>query len=96
MSTVNNAIDLDDLFNLHRFTNAQESVYKGVLTELQDGHKQTHWMWFIFPQLDGLGRSPRSRYYAIRSKEEAFAYLTHPLLGTRLQECTKERGSYKT
>ena len=88
MFAVNDTIDHNDPFNLLRFVNAQEQVYGDVLAELRDSHKQTHWMWFVFPQLDGLGRSPRSKYYAIRSKEEAFAYLNHPVLGIRLLECT--------
>ncbi|MGA9572394.1 MAG: DUF1810 domain-containing protein [Lysobacterales bacterium] len=73
---------------LERFITAQEKVYGDVLTELKNGRKQTHWMWFIFPQLDGLGFSPTAKFYAIRSLEEARQFLNHPLLGARLLECT--------
>jgi uncharacterized protein (DUF1810 family) len=78
-----------DPFDLERFTSAQEEVYDTVLAELRDGEKRTHWIWFIFPQLDGLGRSPASKYYAIKSLEEAREYLQHPLLGKRLLECAE-------
>lgn len=77
----------DKSFNLARFINAQEEVYDRVLAELNDGQKRSHWMWYIFPQYRGLGRSPTARYYAIESREEALAYLNHPLLGSRLREC---------
>lgn len=77
-----------DPFFLQRFLIAQEGIYPSVLTELKSGHKRTHWMWFIFPQVDGLGLSETTRYYAIKSLAEARAYLDHPLLGTRLVECT--------
>ena len=77
-----------DPYNLNRFINAQDPVYPTVLQELGSGQKQTHWMWFIFPQVVGLGRSPTSQYYAIMSKAEAFAYLRHPVLGKRIRECT--------
>jgi uncharacterized protein (DUF1810 family) len=66
---------------------AQESVYDEVLEELRSGRKTSHWMWFIFPQIAGLGHSPMSERYAIRSLAEAHAYLAHPLLGARLREC---------
>jgi uncharacterized protein (DUF1810 family) len=78
----------DDPFDLSRFTSAQERVYKTVLAELKDGSKQTHWMWFIFPQIDGLGYSSISKLYAIKSLEEAGQYLKHPVLGARLVECS--------
>jgi uncharacterized protein (DUF1810 family) len=66
---------------------AQEPVYDEVLAELRRGRKTSHWMWFIFPQMAGLGHSPMSERYALRSLEEAQAYLAHPLLGPRLREC---------
>lgn len=76
-------------FNLDRFISAQEPVYPQVVHELNAGKKQSHWMWFIFPQLAGLGRSKNSQFYAIESIEEAKAYLAHPVLGARLKECTQ-------
>jgi uncharacterized protein (DUF1810 family) len=72
---------------LERFVAAQETAYAGVLDELRRGHKTGHWIWFIFPQLAGLGRSEVSRLYAIASLDEARAYVTHPILGARLIEC---------
>jgi uncharacterized protein (DUF1810 family) len=66
---------------------AQQPVYDGVLEELREGRKTGHWMWFIFPQITGLGHSPMSERYAIRLLDEAQAYLAHPLLGARLREC---------
>ncbi|MDO9383790.1 MAG: DUF1810 domain-containing protein [Hyphomicrobiaceae bacterium] len=77
----------DDTFNLQRFVDAQASVYETVLQELRAGRKMTHWIWFIFPQSAGLGRSAMSTRYAIRSPDEARAYLEHPVLGARLKEC---------
>jgi uncharacterized protein (DUF1810 family) len=74
-------------FDLERFVQAQEGVYDGVLDELRRGRKTGHWIWFIFPQAAGLGRSPTSQQYAIASLAEARAYLEHPILGTRLREC---------
>lgn len=74
-------------FNLNRFITAQENVYTTVLTELKNGDKQSHWMWFIFPQIDGLGTSATAKLYAIKSIEEAKAYFNHPILGKRLLEC---------
>ena len=68
---------------------AQDSIYRRVLSELQAGTKMGHWMWFIFPQVRGLGRSPTSIEYAISSRDEAQAYLQHPVLGPRLKECTQ-------
>ncbi len=79
----------NDSFNLQRFIDAQESVYGNVLQELRNGAKRTHWMWFIFPQLLGLGRSERARRFAISGLAEASAYLAHPVLGVRLAECTQ-------
>jgi len=74
--------------DLGRFVTAQQPVYDEVLEELRRGHKTSHWMWFVFPQIAGLGHSPMSERYAIGSLEEARAYLAHPLLGARLRECT--------
>ena len=74
--------------DLDRFVRAQEGVYEGVLDELRRGRKVGHWIWFIFPQLAGLGRSAMSQEYAIASVAEARAYLDHPVLGSRLRECT--------
>ena len=74
-------------FDLERFVAAQEGVYEGVLRELRAGRKTGHWIWFIFPQLAGLGRSEMSRFYGIASLDEARAYQDHPVLGPRLREC---------
>jgi uncharacterized protein (DUF1810 family) len=79
----------DDRFDLNRFVQAQEEVYPRALAELKLGRKRSHWMWFIFPQIDGLGYSSTARFYAIKSKDEAKAYLDHPLLGKRLMECAE-------
>jgi uncharacterized protein (DUF1810 family) len=79
-----------DPFNLQRFLQAQDPVFDRVQNELNNGHKRSHWMWFIFPQFTGLGDSEMSRRFAIRSREEALAYLEHPLLGARLRTCTQE------
>ncbi|MEM7591823.1 MAG: DUF1810 domain-containing protein [Cyanobacteria bacterium P01_A01_bin.83] len=87
MIKANNIINQDDLFNLNRFISAQENVYNSALLELKNGSKRSHWMWYIFPQLDGLGRSATARHYGIKSIEEARAYLNHPILGKRLLEC---------
>jgi uncharacterized protein (DUF1810 family) len=78
----------DDPFDLNRFVEAQGPKYARVLAELRAGRKESHWMWFVFPQAAGLGRSAMSARYAIRSAEEARAYLAHPVLGARLRECT--------
>lgn len=75
------------LHNLQRFVEAQSPVYDQVLRELRAGRKTTHWMWYVFPQVEGLGHSPMARKYAIRSKAEARAYLEHGILGARLREC---------
>ncbi len=80
---------MTDPFDLERFIRAQDPVYRNVLEELTRGRKQTHWMWFVFPQLAGLGSSAMSQRYAIGSRAEAKAYLAHFLLGTRLIECTR-------
>jgi uncharacterized protein (DUF1810 family) len=76
-------------FDLERFVNAQAPVYERVLSELRAGLKQSHWMWFVFPQIAGLGHSAMSQRYAIVSLREATAYLHHRLLGPRLRECTQ-------
>jgi uncharacterized protein (DUF1810 family) len=78
-----------DPYDLKRFLSAQQPIYERVLTELRSGEKRSHWMWFIFPQIKGLGHSPTSQYYAIKSLEEARAYLSHPILGARLVECAE-------
>lgn len=78
-----------DPFRLQRFVSAQDPVFRRVLLELESGTKTGHWMWFIFPQIRGLGRSPVSVEYAISSREEAQAYLQHSILGPRLEECTR-------
>ena len=77
-----------DPFDLQRFVDAQARVYDTVLGELHDGRKRSHWMWFVFPQLRGLGSSPTAVRFAISSIDEARAYLAHELLGPRLRECT--------
>lgn len=74
---------------IERFVEAQAPVYHTVIAELSMGHKETHWMWFIFPQLKELGKSAMAKRYGIESADEAKAYLAHPLLGSRLVECTK-------
>jgi uncharacterized protein (DUF1810 family) len=74
-------------FDLDRFVTAQNGVYDHALAEIRSGRKRTHWMWFIFPQIDGLAMSATSKKYAIRSLDEARAYLDHPILGPRLIEC---------
>jgi len=79
---------MTDPFDLQRFVDAQAPVYQRVLAELRQGRKQSHWMWFIFPQLAGLGHSPMARRFAIASRDEAVAYLEHRILGPRLRECT--------
>ena len=78
-----------DPYNLQRFVDAQRTEYEHAIAELRAGKKQGHWMWFIFPQIEGLGVSTMSQRYAISSLEEARAYLSHPLLGSRLVECAE-------
>jgi uncharacterized protein (DUF1810 family) len=80
---------MTDPFDLERFVEAQEPLYAQVRAELAAGRKRTHWMWFVFPQLRGLGESPTSRRFGIGSLAEARGYLGHPLLGPRLLECTR-------
>lgn len=78
---------MSDTFQLERFVAAQAPLYSKVLAELAAGRKRSHWMWFIFPQIAGLGHSAMSQQYAIASLAEATAYLAHPVLGARLREC---------
>jgi len=80
---------MDDPYNLRRFVEAQEPVYTQVCAELRQGRKTSHWMWFIFPQIRGLGSSETALYFAIADRHEAAAYAAHPVLGVRLQECTR-------
>ncbi len=75
--------------NLDRFVTAQDAVYHQAIAELRAGRKRSHWMWFIFPQIAGLGSSPMAQQYAIRDRSEARAYLEHAVLGPRLVECTE-------
>lgn len=78
---------MSDPYNLRRFLDAQQPVYETVRAELKDGRKRSHWIWFIFPQIEGLGKSDMARRYSISSREEAVAYLDHVVLGQRLREC---------
>jgi uncharacterized protein (DUF1810 family) len=78
-----------DQFDLQRFVDAQDRVYDTVLDELRNGAKHTHWIWFVFPQLRGLGRSATATHYGISSRDEARAYLAHAVLGPRLRECAR-------
>ena len=80
---------MNDIYNLERFINAQENSYKIALKEIQNGEKRSHWMWFIFPQIDGLGMSSMSREYSIKNQQEAKDYLDHNILGNRLIEITR-------
>ena len=77
-----------DSYHLERFVIAQDSVYEAVRRELQQGRKTSHWMWFVFPQIEGLGQSWTAQQFAISGWEEAAAYLAHPVLGPRLRECS--------
>jgi len=86
METVNEPNSMDDPYNLNRFVEAQEDDYEQALSEIRSGRKRSHWMWYIFPQFDGLGYSATSRHFAIKSLTEAEAYLAHPILGPRLRE----------
>jgi uncharacterized protein (DUF1810 family) len=81
--------NMNDPYDLQRFVNAQNPVYNEVCSELRGGYKIGHWMWFIFPQIEGLGYSSMARKFAISSRSEAEAYLKHPILGSRLRECTQ-------
>ena len=78
-----------DPFDLRRFVGAQDRVHDTVLAELRAGAKRSHWIWFVFPQLRELGRSPTAVHYGIGSRDEAIAYLDHPILGPRLRECAR-------
>ena len=80
---------MTDPYNLQRFLDAQQGVFETAIAELRAGSKQSHWMWFIFPQLAGLGRSPTAQYFGIASLDEARAYLNHPILGPRLREAVE-------
>ncbi|MDM0105799.1 DUF1810 domain-containing protein [Variovorax sp. J22R24] len=81
---------MSDPFDLQRFVDAQAGVIDSALAELRAGRKRSHWMWFVFPQLQGLGRSEMARRYAIDSLDEAHAYLAHQVLGQRLRECSEQ------
>jgi uncharacterized protein (DUF1810 family) len=85
----NSPMPQDDPYNLQRFVAAQEPVIEQVRSELSAGRKTGHWMWFIFPQIEGLGHSSLAQEYAISSRGEAEGYLKHPILGPRLRECTR-------
>lgn len=78
-----------DPYDLGRFLQAQEGDYEQALSEIESGRKRSHWIWYIFPQIDGLGSSSTSKRYAIKSLDEARAYLDHPILGPRLRECAE-------
>jgi uncharacterized protein (DUF1810 family) len=80
---------MEDTYDLQRFIDAQQPVFQQVLDELSAGRKRSHWMWFVFPQIIGLGHSEMARRYAITCLAEAQAYLNHPLLGPRLEQCAK-------
>lgn len=82
---------MNDPFDLHRFVATQDSgdIYDQALREIRQGYKTSHWMWFVFPQIAGLGRSATARHYAVKSLAEAEAYLAHPVLGPRLRECAR-------
>ena len=89
MKRPSDTFDRGDPFDLGRFISAQEAIYDSVLAELRRCQKRTHWMWFIFPQIDGLAHSATSKHYAIKSIGEARQYLNHPVLGARLLECAE-------
>jgi uncharacterized protein (DUF1810 family) len=91
----NPGMTLPDPFDLHRFVAAQDGVYERALAELRRGRKDSHWMWYVFPQIAGLGQSPTARRFAIQGREEARAYLDHPILGARLRECTQTVNAIK-
>ncbi|HME37059.1 MAG TPA: DUF1810 domain-containing protein [Candidatus Sulfotelmatobacter sp.] len=82
-------VSANDPYNLQRFVDAQQEDYQDVCAELRAGRKRTHWMWYIFPQIKGLGRSATADWFAISSLDEAQSYLQHPVLGPRLRECTQ-------
>jgi uncharacterized protein (DUF1810 family) len=89
MASASDSRNTNDPFDLSRFLKAQEHDYERALSEIKGGEKRTHWMWYIFPQIDGLAFSSTSKHYAIKSIEEAKAYLDHPVLGPRLLECAE-------
>jgi uncharacterized protein (DUF1810 family) len=80
---------MNDIYQLQRFLDAQKNIYPNVVRELGQGRKESHWMWYIFPQVKGLGKSHISLKYALGSLDEATAYVQHPILGNRLNECTE-------
>ncbi len=80
---------MNDRYNLQRFVDAQQSVFERACAELRQGRKRTHWMWYVFPQMKGLGTSPLAQKYAISCRDEAEQYLGHPTLGPRLRECAR-------
>jgi uncharacterized protein (DUF1810 family) len=86
---------MSESYDLERFVKAQGGIYPVALAELRAGQKRSHWMWFVFPQLAGLGASPTAQAYAIRSLAEARAYLAHPVLGPRLVECVQAANAVK-
>jgi uncharacterized protein (DUF1810 family) len=92
MSSAADSHSTDDPDLLSRFVLAQQDDYEQALAEIRSGRKRSHWMWYIFPQLDGLGVSSTAKYYAIKSLAEAKAYLAHPVLGPRLRECAEAAG----
>ena len=89
MADLNVSGSADDPYDLNRFLEAQEGEYEQALFEIKAGRKRSHWMWYIFPQIDGLAFSPTSKHFAIKSLAEAKAYLDHPVLGPRLLECAE-------
>ena len=89
MTTSSESRSTDDPYDLNRFVRAHDDDYERALAEIVSGRKRTHWMWYIFPQIDGLAFSSTSKRYAIKSVEEARAYLEHPILGPRLLECAE-------
>jgi uncharacterized protein (DUF1810 family) len=89
MAGANESDDAGDPHDLNRFVQVQEDDYEQALAEIRGGRKRSHWMWYVFPQIDGLGFSATSRRYAIKSLAEAKAYLAHPVLGPRLTECAE-------
>jgi uncharacterized protein (DUF1810 family) len=89
MADANDPDNAGDVYDLNRFVQAQEDDYEQALSEIRKGRKQSHWMWYVFPQFDGLGFSSTSRRYSIKSVEEADAYLRHPVLGPRLLACVE-------
>jgi uncharacterized protein (DUF1810 family) len=89
MADQSKSVDSTDPYNLKRFVEAQEKIYPQALAEIRNGSKESHWMWFIFPQFQGLGFSSTSMRYAIKSLAEAKAFLAHPILGPRLVECAE-------